>query len=480
MGRLFEISHHPAGDSMALSATQWVFRLLRLLPKVWGGAVLLLLARTALGTLTWKNSRFIWLLKRNLMWFFVRVLPVPTPRVLAGAGATAKIATSLGALKCRKPLIVTDKVLIEHGLLGSCLTSLKAAGLDYSLYDGVLPDPPIQCVEDGYAIYREQGCDSLVAFGGGSVMDTAKMIGAKVVNPKPVPSYAGILKVNQFGLRPLPPFTAVPTTAGTGSEVSCGAVITDAEDNSKMVCIDLGLVPHYAVLDPELLYKLPRHITAATGMDALTHATEAYMNNICTSLGSTAAVGTVSKVFTNLFRCYTNGQDTDARQEMLHAAFDGGVAITNGHVAYVHAIAHQLGSLYHTPHGFACAIVLPHVLQFYINQDETLVKRLSELATAAGVCPRSEPTASGHRRTAENFLAKLKELGAKMGVPVVVDNMKSEDVAEVTTRALAEAHGSKYPAFTFRHLMDTGYPVPMYMSYQQCEEIVKKLLPAAA
>eukprot|EP00658_Telonema_sp_P-2_P027121 TRINITY_DN21017_c0_g1_i1.p1 TRINITY_DN21017_c0_g1~~TRINITY_DN21017_c0_g1_i1.p1 ORF type:complete len:454 (-),score=113.98 TRINITY_DN21017_c0_g1_i1:219-1424(-) len=390
-------------------------------------------------------------------------------------GSEMCIRDSLNKLHCRKPLIVTDKVIIQHGLLDTCLSSLKESAMAHSVFDGVLPDPPIKCVEEGYAIYQKEGCDSLVAFGGGSVMDTAKMIGAKIANPKPLPEYEGILTINMAGLRPLPPFIAVPTTAGTGSEVSIGAVITNEADNSKMVCIDLGIVPQIAVLDPELIFKLPKSITAATGLDALTHAIEAYMNGICTSRGSTNAVSATTKVFNNLVRTYHDGNDAEARQEMLRAAFEAGVAITNGHVGYVHAIAHQLGALCHTPHGFACAMVLPHVLEFYIRNDQKLERRLSEFAIAAQVVSACR---SGTQDTAELFVEKIRGLCQELGAPTTVVLPPGKfDVKEVTARAMAEAHGSKHPIFTVKHILDTGYPVPAYMSYAQCEEIVRKVLP---
>jgi len=452
------------------SGTQMLIKFLRMVPKALGGAVLLLLLKTAINRLTYKNARFIWLLKRNLIWIFARILPVPTPIVVSGFGSTGKIAGVLRDLKCSKPLIVTDKVLHQHGLLNTMLESLDS----YAIYDGVIPDPPTRCVEEGYALYKEEGCDSLIAFGGGSVMDTAKIVGAKIANPKPVAQYEGVFNINMFGLRPLPPFIAVPTTAGTGSETTVAAIITNEVEETKLVCIDLGIVPAYAVLDPSLIQKLPKSITAATGLDALTHATEAYINGVCTSAGDTAAVSATTKVFKNLERCYINGDDTDARQEMLLAAFQGGCAITNGSVGYVHAIAHQLGALCHTPHGFACALVLPHVLEFYILNNHHSAKRLSEFAVATQVCPES----GEHEQTAELFISKVKALALKLKAPITVDKLKEEHVKEVVDRAMAEAHGSKHDAFTYRHIMDTGYPVPRYMTYAQCEVIVRKLLPA--
>lgn len=455
-------------------------KLLRLVLKLKGAAIVLLLARAALGKLQYKNARFIWLLKRYLMWIFVRVLPIRTPEQIHGAGSTAKIAPLLKDLKCGKVLVVTDKIIVQHGLLENMLAALETAGLQHCIYDGVQPDPPIRCVEEGYSLYQSELCDSIVAFGGGSSMDTAKMIGAKVANPKPVPDYQGIFKVNQFGRRPLPPFIAVATTAGTGSEVSIGAVITNEEDQSKMVCIDLGLVPSHAVLDPEILLKLPGFVTAATGLDALTHATEAYMNGIGTKPVTDNAISATQKVFAHLVQTYHNGQDKAARQQMLFAAFEAGVAITGGHVGYVHAIAHQIGSLYHTPHGFACAIVLPHVLDFYLDNDGNgLTEQLSQFALLAGVVQSEKPGSRlGHKEIARAFIQRIRELCAEMKVPSVVEGMTRSDVPEVAKRAMEEAHGSRYPLFTSQYLLDTGYPVSMYMTQKQCEQIVEKILPA--
>jgi len=195
-------------------------------------------------------------------------------------------------------------------------------------------------------------------------MDTAKVIGAKVSNPQSVESYQGFFKATWAGLRPLPPFLAVPTTAGTGSETTVAAIITLKKQNKKIAIMDLGLVPRHAVLDPQILEKLPRHITAATGMDALTHAIESFVSGMATAHTQALSLSAIEKTFKHLQASYENGSDMAARDGMLQASFEAGLAFTRANVGYVHAIAHQLGAMFHTPHGDANAMLLPHVLDF--------------------------------------------------------------------------------------------------------------------
>jgi len=448
------------------------------------GGVGLLLIRVITAKKRFNNAKLIWLTKRYLLGIIVRVLHIPTPLLIKGGGSSAKMAEVLHKVRRHKPLIVTDKVITQHGLLQKCIDSLGAAGMQYEVFDGVEPDPHVDLVEHGYAIYKKAGCDSLVAIGGGSAMDCAKMIGVKAGNPKSVPDYEGVFKCTCFGLRPMSPVIAVPTTAGTGSEVSAGAVISDKKEQRKFLIVDPQIVPAYAVLDPELLLKLPKSVTAATGMDALTHAIEAYLNGIGTSKSRKNSVSSTIKVFNNLLKSYHTGTDSQAREGMLDAAFEGGVAIGNGHVGNVHAIAHQLGTLFHVPHGVANAMVLPHVLDLYL-QDENhnsyawCVEQLWDLAKAAGIASSSPGVDIKTKgQVARKFVASIRDMIAEMDMPVTVPQMKIADVNEIAKRALAEAHGYVKPLLSLTYWLDLGYPVPMYMSHKECAEIVAKLLPA--
>ena len=255
-----------------------------------------------------------------------------------------------------KLLIVTDAVISRLGLLKSLTDALSAGGAQYVVFDEITPDAPIPLIERGLDFYREHDCDAIVAVGGGSSMDSAKAIAMAIANPKPLRSLAGYFK----GRRSPVPIYAVPTTAGTGSEVTVAAVIADPEHEDKVVIIDPRLVPRMAALDPVLMTGLPPAITAATGIDALTHAIEAFVGNWCTPYSDGMALAAVGLIFGNLRTCFNDGGNLAAREKMALASTYAGFAFTRANVGYVHAIAHQFGGVYHTPHGLANAIMLPH------------------------------------------------------------------------------------------------------------------------
>jgi len=440
--------------------------------------LVLLLARAFVAKARFSNAKFIWLLKRYVAGIFVRILPQPPPEIIRGTGSLSRVAEMLRKARRIKPLIVTDATIAQHGLLQGCISSLRAANMQYEIYDGVVPDPNIDCVEDGFAIYQKGGCDSIVAVGGGSAMDSAKMIGVKAGNPKPVKDYEGVFKCTTLGWKPMTPVIAVPTTAGTGSEVSPGAVIADKHHKRKFVCIDPGMIPSFAILDPELLFKLPASVTAATGMDALTHAIESYLNGIGDSISRKHSLTSTNKIFKYLLKAYHNGSDSQAREGMLDAAFEAGVAISHGHVGNVHAIAHQLGTLFKIAHGTANAMVLPHVLELYLRKDKHhgwCAERLCDLAQAAGF-----QTGKTKSQAAHNFVASIRDLMTQMDMPFTVSEMRNADVREVALRAMAEAHGNAKPVCSVDYWCDLGYPVPFYMTLADCIEVVAKLLPPDA
>ncbi len=246
------------------------------------------------------------------------------------------------------------------------------------MFDAVTPDAPIPLIEKGIAFYEKHGCDAVVAFGGGSPMDAAKTIALAVANKKHPRKLVGYFK----GLHAPAPIYAVPTTAGTGSEVTVAAVVSDPQTNRKLVIADTRLVPTMAALDPSLMTGLPRHVTAATGMDALTHAIEAFIGHWSTSYTDRMALAAVGMIYDNLRVAYRNGKNLEAREQMALAATYAGLAFTRANVGYVHAIAHQLGGKYHTPHGLANAIMLPHVLKFL---SPAITRKLAVLAVRAGV-----------------------------------------------------------------------------------------------
>lgn len=432
------------------------------------------------------KAAFAWLVKRFLGFLLGRVLPFPIPQVIEGPGSLGKLGSVLQQRGSKKPLIVTDDVLVKHGLVQPCLDSIKASGLEYEVFDKVVPNPPASAVEEGFEVYKSKGCDSIVAFGGGSPMDTAKVIGAKVCNPMPVKSYHGVFKATMAGLKKLPPFIAVPTTAGTGSETTIAAIITIPEEKSKVSVLDLGIVPQVAMLDPEILVKLPKHISAATGMDALTHAIESYVSGWSSGFTRPRSLEAVTKIFKYLTVSYDNGADLQARTEMLDASFKAGLAFTRAGVGYVHAVAHQLGGMFHTPHGDANAMLLPYVLDFYLEDEKSsssnshCIDLYCQLAEAGGLAQSIPADRDGRQKLAEAFVDRIREMNTYMKIPTEVPGMKALDVKEVARRAMAEAHGELHSALTspLSWAFDLGYPNPKYMTQAECEKIVARLLPA--
>ncbi len=384
-----------------------------------------------------------------------RVLPIPQPTLMVGPGSSARLGETIAGLGHRRIFVVTDGVITRLGLATPLLEALTRGGSDFVVFDEITPDAPIPLVEKGIDQYRREKCDAIVAFGGGSVMDSAKAIGISVANNKHPRQLVGYFR----GWSGPPPLYAVPTTAGTGSEVTVAAVISDPEHHAKLVIADTRLVPRLAALDPCLMTGLPGPITAATGMDALTHAIEAYIGDWGTDFTDRMALAAVAMIYESLPIAYTNGQDLGAREKMALASTFAGLAFTRANVGNVHAIAHQLGGLYHTPHGLANAIVLPAVLRF---SSPSCTRKLADLAVRAGVGESGRPEAE----LARKFLDSVDSLNASLGIPTRLDALRDEDVPELAKAACWEA--------------DTGYPVPRRMTQSACEELLRQLLPEPA
>jgi len=302
-------------------------------------------------------------------------------------------------------------------------------------------------------VYREHLCDGIIAFGGGSPMDCAKVIGARISNPYlSVRRMKGLFRV----VLPIPPFFCVPTTAGTGSETTVTAVITDAATHEKFAINDLKLIPKIAVLDPELTVGLPPHITCTTGMDALTHAVEAYIGLNGTAFSDENAERATRLIFDNLEEAYRNGSNLQARHAMALASYRAGAAFTRAYVGYVHAIAHNMGGLYGVPHGLANAVILPHVLRFCRAAAE---RKLASLAIAGGI---GEPGESDEALSTR-FIERVEQMNARMGIPTRIAELRATDIPLIAGRALAEAH--------------PDYPVPRIMTRTECEALIAELLP---
>ena len=280
------------------------------------------------------------------------VLPYREPRILGGVSEIADVLEEKGIARA---MLVTDAGLRSAGLTRPLEELLEKRGIATVVYDKTRANPTVANVEEARKAYLYGRCECLIAVGGGSSMDCAKALGARIAYPKKeLYKLKGTLRV----LRRIPPLFAVPTTAGTGSEVTLAAVITDGERKHKYTMNDFALIPRYAVLDPEMTYSLPPSLTATTGMDALTHAVEAYIGRSTTRHTRRMATQAVRLVHDNLLDAYRNGGDERARTAMMEAAYKAGVAFTQSYVGYVHAIAHSLGGQYGTPHGLANAVIL--------------------------------------------------------------------------------------------------------------------------
>jgi alcohol dehydrogenase len=384
-----------------------------------------------------------------------RFIPIPQPTLLVGPGSSARLGQAVAGFGHRKILIVTDSIIAKLGLLKGLTDALTAGGAQFVVFDEITPDAPIPLIEKGIAFYQRQGCDAIVAFGGGSSMDASKAIAVAISNPKPLRQLAGYLK----GLRAPVPIYAVPTTAGTGSEVTVAAVISDPESHKKLVIVDPRMVPKMAALDPSLMTGLPPHITAATGIDALTHAIEAFVGHWATPYSDGMALSAVGLIFDNLRTAYTHGKNLEAREKMALASTYAGFAFTRANVGYVHAIAHQFGGLYHTPHGLANAIMLPYVLKY---SRPAITERLALLAVAAKVGSDGEATDV----LAQKFLDAVDQLTHDLGIPTFLEALQEADIPALAKAACSEAH--------------TGYPVPRYMSQEECEDLIRLALPQKA
>ncbi len=373
------------------------------------------------------------------------------PTLLEGPGSIRKLPEFIKSKGLKKVLIVTDKGLMGLHLLDSLFEELDKAGVEYVVYDGTQPNPSIENIEDARALYVDNNCQGVIAFGGGSPMDCAKAAAARVTNPKiSVRKMRGVLKLHHK----LPPFFAVPTTAGTGSETTLAAVVTDTATHEKNAINDIRLKPRFAVLDPELTVGLPPHITSTTGMDALTHAVEAYIGKSNVKSTEEYAEKATKMIFENIEKAYTNGKDIEARDQMLKASFYAGQAFTRAYVGYVHAIAHNLGGQYGVPHGLANAVILPYVLEYY---GETAHKRLAKLAEIAGV-----KTTGSDKEKAEAFIEAIKTLNKNMNIPDGFDMVQEKDIPVIVERALKEGNPL--------------YPVPKIMDKADCEAVIRRMM----
>ena len=357
-----------------------------------------------------------------------RLLPWRTPEVYTGDGSLLRVADILRENSLRRPFVIASRRQCADEHFRRLQEVLDMQDILLSIFSAVEPNPSVETVEKIAEQYRIDRCDCFLVIGGGSPMDAAKAAAALLVRPnRSLSSLAGLLKVR----RRIPPFIAVPTTAGTGSETTIAAVIT-GRDHRKYAVSDLCLIPRYAILDPTLSAGLPPHITAETGMDALTHAVEAYLSRFYnTRKTREQAERAVVTIFSHLERAYRDGASLPDRAAMLQASFDAGAAFTRASVGNVHAIAHTLGGLYGVPHGLANAVLLPLVLEDY---GKAAYPRLARLAALVGLKGESEES------LAKAFIAEIRAMNTRMGIPDHFNCIRKEDIPLMATWAAQEAN----------------------------------------
>lgn len=375
-----------------------------------------------------------------------RLLPWRRPETVTGPGSLARIPALLTKYGARRPLVAASRRQCADPAFQQMLSRLEG----YALFSDIQPNPPVSAVEAAAALYRREGCDSLVAVGGGSPMDTAKAAAALLARPdRTLSQLAGLLKVR----RPIPPFIAVPTTAGTGSETTIAAVVTGA-DHHKYAVSDLCLIPRCAVLDPLLTVSLPPRTTAETGMDALTHAVEAYLSRFYpTRQTDHLAEEAVVTIFRTLEHACAHGDDVDARQALLTASYQAGAAFTRASVGNVHAIAHTLGGLYGVGHGLANAVLLPVVLRDYGPAAYRKLARLAELVGLPG-------GTDGEK--ADAFIDAILAMNARLGIPTGFSCIREEDLPQMAAWAAKEANPT--------------YPVPVIYDRGRFIRVIRQVM----
>ncbi|MFX1497876.1 MAG: iron-containing alcohol dehydrogenase [Promethearchaeota archaeon] len=400
----------------------------------------------------------MWMIKKGyyrLIQLFVislsRQMSKGKPKVLAGPGNIKNLYKELKSEGVGKPLIVTDKGLTKIKLLDGMLRTFEENNIEFIVFDDVAPNPTITMVESAKNTYLENRCDCIIGFGGGSPIDCAKIALGLVAKPGKTVKDLG----KYFSIKgDVPPFFAVTTTAGTGTETNFSAIITDTDNRRKFAVASKKLLAKCVILDPELSLRLPPQVTATTGMDALTHAVESYINILSGDFGNENAIKAVKIIFENLTNLYENGNQIEGREAMAQAAFCAGLAINVGFVGYIHAIAHKLGGMYNIPHGLANAVVLPYVLDYY---GEKVYKKLSKLAIAAGIGCENE----SKRILAERFIQAIRDMNEKMNIPSFIKEIKEDDIDIIAKSAYKEAHPI--------------YPVPKFMKLEDLREIITKL-----
>lgn len=380
----------------------------------------------------------------------INVVPAPRPIVLLGSGSGLRLCDTINHVGVRRVLVVTDAILLKLGMVAPLVQRLAELDIEAQVFSEVMPDPTLAVVEQGLAMLHATRCDAVLAVGGGSSIDAAKVIALAAGSQKTPQQLIGILK----GKKPALPLFVVPTTAGTGSEVTAGAVISDAITHQKNLVIDPKVVPLATAIDPTIMQGMPPHITADTGVDALTHALEAWMSEFANAETDYYASAAIRMVLQHLPTAYQNGKDLMAREALGLAAHYAGLAINQAALGYVHGLAHQLGAYYSVPHGRANALVLPHILAFNQKASEA---RLALLARRLDLVAESTTDTVA----AAQLIQHIKQLLATLNIPTGLPTLNADDFADIAEKAFTEVHGT--------------YAVPRYMTAAQAWQILSAI-----
>ncbi|HHX8582927.1 TPA: iron-containing alcohol dehydrogenase [Vibrio diabolicus] len=372
------------------------------------------------------------------------ILPMPRPTLFSGPGSMNELLESMTELGFKRVLLVTDEGLLQVGIVDKVLKAAAQLDLQLDVFSKVQPDPTYDQVESGLEAYHRFHCEGILALGGGSAMDCAKVIAAKVTNKRSIKKLAGLLKVWRM---PAPLF-AIPTTAGTGSEVTIAAVVSDPSSHIKTPLMDPKLVPLMAALDANIMIGLPPKITADTGVDALTHAIEAYMSRNATQETRAYSVAAIKLIFKHLPRVVAQGDDVEARHKMAMASYYAGLAFTKASLGYVHAFAHTFGAKYGIPHGMANGLALLPVLRFSLSEIEPQLRKLDALTAEV----------QSGEASAQHFLTHVESLFASIDIKQKSALIKREDADALVDLILKEAHWN--------------YPVPKFMSREECTQLL--------
>lgn len=378
------------------------------------------------------------------------MFPKRIPVTYIGIGKVMEVANILKMYGIKSVLIVTGKILNASGLLKPMLKSIEEGGIQAVVYAGVTQDPTYTVVQEGLDVCKQNRCEAIIAFGGGSVIDCAKVISVSYTNNKSPRQFEGTLKVKKAGL----PFICIPTTAGTGSEATLVAVISDSKTHHKTTIVDPRIIPDVAILDAELTKGLPLSITATTVLDALTHAIESYISNYATKKTRKYAEIAIKLIYENIDKVWENPQDLSAREALLVASFYAGMAFTRALIGYVHAFAHSIGGKFGVPHGLANAVILPHIMEFSKQSSE---KEFARLADLVGISNGND----SESKKADCFIESIRLLNKRLHIPEKIEKFPKSAIDEVCEEAFKECHGT--------------YPVPRYLTKQEAKEILEKI-----